>query len=1718
MRMVRVLFVVSFVSLLIGGLSVRTATPVYAATNNYLNFQARILKSGGAVVSDGDYNVEFKLYSAASGGTALWTETYTGGDKITTKNGYISASLGSLTAFPSTINWDQELWISLNIGGTGSPSWDGEMTPRMKVTGVPYAFAAAKLQRTSGSYTSTLSLQAPTVGDQIFQLQDQGAAGTYNICIQNSASCGFVTGTAANFIQNQNSSQQATSNFWLSGTGRADTSLAAPLFDTPTAGTLSVGTVTATAISIGKTGITTTVEGALTVDEAATFTGNISQTGATTFSTGTGSVSLNGNTSVTGANTFTVGTGATSLGGSLAVTGATNLNGNVTIGDATTDTLTVTAQINSDIAFANGGARTIRVTDQTAANTAGDNLSILGAWGNGSGVGGNVTIAAGGSLGTTAAGGNVNINGGTAFNASGNGGNVVITGGNAFGGGTDGTISIGTTDTSALTLGASGVTTTNSGALTVSQLLTGNLGATISGAAINLNASSNFATNINTGTSTGAVNIGNSSAGAIALQSGGAINSTAGAASTISTSTGNLTLQAGSGTVSLGTSTTLTANGALTISSGSGTALNLTSGTTGAVTLDSGTTGAINIGTNANSKAITIGNTQSSTSQTLRAGAQTITMSDANYGLTFSSSGTTSLYSGCFGNCGTYLYTNDVATQLSAFGANINGVSGTGGSITFRTNSNSTTGFRVQNSATTSILNVDTTNNSVQVAGLLDTTTAATLNIGTTNATAISLNKETNVLITDANAFRVQSAAAADTMFNVDSSSNFVKVGNDTGTGASTTLLVVDSATTAPTGTNGAIYYDTTLGRMQCYEGGAWGVCGKSTLQDSYTASTGGTTPEIRLDSTRNGVDIQDTDAGLGSSVALFAVRGSATATTLGASLFQVNNNAGVPLVGIGLGSQSASTGIDLQFGGAANRTIQILQNTSAGTGRNLTVKAGEGNTGAGGQLILQGGNGSGTDQNGGNVSITGGTGTGTGVSGLVIIGTPAYQTATNSNCATNCTISQTNIDSNGAVIINATAAGLTISMPDPTVTTAGRVVYITAANGSNDFTLSVNGGGTGNQIAMRQNTTATMIWNGSDWTAAGASSSTTLQAAYDNTLTSAGGAEILLNNTASSDGLTVRNNESNPIIGAIFETQTSIGSNLFSVNNNSTEYASNGGAETAGGSATTFPSNTWSASATGGTQATVTRENAASNYISTGQASTKVVTTGATTANQGAANQLSAALTANLKYYVSFAVKGTANFSTLDVVYSRDGTNSSTTACTTGKTVTTGSWSRITCSFTAPASGITSSNAIFIRQSDSNSNARTYYIDNLSVNVSADINHAVDGSADDAGNFATNWTAYGAGVTTARDTSVIYDTSASSRADTPNNSDRGIRNNMAITPQINTQYLVSFYARAGTGSINDLTVRYSRDGGTNFASCVDYSTQTITTASWAKITCLFTTDGTAPSNPDLIITQATAPGGTRSIYVDALSITLNSNTASNVQIGGGNEGGPTTLFTLDRASTAPIADNNDAYLGSMYYDTTTGRIQCYEADGWGACGSAPDNFVNLNPEYAGAVLNGTGVGTMTADLCANGGGLSVNTGLCASGEAKNYYKWTSPQATQQTYSIYVSYQLPSTFKGFSSDDTVQLTARVDSTTNAAVTYEMFRNEGGAITQCGTGETAVTSATDTWQTIGINGNESTGCSFGTSSANAFVIFKINLKANSNANAYVSTLSFTTTGR
>jgi hypothetical protein len=318
-----------------------------AATASTVNFQARLESSTGAIAPDGTYNVEFKLYDTLStgataqgvcSGNCKWMETRVGANMVTVTNGYLTVNLGSVTAFGAGINWDQDLYLTMNIGGTGAPSYDGEMTPRLKLTAVPYAFSAGKLSTGNGTLTSTLSLIQPTVGSQTFQIADQTAAGTYTLCVQGAATalggCAASTG-AAGYIQNTTTAQAGAnfniaSNGVIGGTLTVATSVTTPILQSAAGVALLVDSGTTGALNIG----TTANAKAITIGNA---------TGATSvvINAGTGPVSIGSNAtdhsttlgSVTGVSVTTVQAGSAGISLSAANTVAT---GNLIVGSATT--------------------------------------------------------------------------------------------------------------------------------------------------------------------------------------------------------------------------------------------------------------------------------------------------------------------------------------------------------------------------------------------------------------------------------------------------------------------------------------------------------------------------------------------------------------------------------------------------------------------------------------------------------------------------------------------------------------------------------------------------------------------------------------------------------------------------------------------------------------------------------------------------------------------------------------------------------------------------------------------------------------------------------------------------------------------------------------------------------------------------------------------------------------------------------------------------------------------------------------------------------------------------------------------------------------------------------------------------------------------------------------------------------------------------------------
>lgn len=217
----------------------------------------------------------------------------------------------------------------------------------------------------------------------------------------------------------------------------------------------------------------------------------------------------------------------------------------------------------------------------------------------------------------------------------------------------------------------------------------------------------------------------------------------------------------------------------------------------------------------------------------------------------------------------------------------------------------------------------------------------------------------TNTLRVDsASALQIQNAAATNTLLKIDTSANIVQVGSAT-TDATANVFVVDSYNNAtdPTGTTGAIYYNTSLNKFRCYQGGAWTDCvgagGGSTLQAAYDTSS---SPATITTTASKGVSLV---AGAAPTADMFSIDNSANPTvTDGVDGARITYSGGAAAVeGAGLrvdytpGSTSGGTwnGIKIvanatgAVAGVTSYALRLDGPTTPGAGTEVATRIGTG-------------------------------------------------------------------------------------------------------------------------------------------------------------------------------------------------------------------------------------------------------------------------------------------------------------------------------------------------------------------------------------------------------------------------------------------------------------------------------------------------------------------------------------------------------------------------------------------------------------------------------------------------------------------------------------------------------------------------------------------------------------------------------------------------------
>ncbi len=253
----------------------------------------------------------------------------------------------------------------------------------------------------------------------------------------------------------------------------------------------------------------------------------------------------------------------------------------------------------------------------------------------------------------------------------------------------------------------------------------------------------------------------------------------------------------------------------------------------------------------------------------------------------------------------------------------------------------------------------------------------------------------------------------------------------------------------------------------------------------------------------------------------------------------------------------------------------------------------------------------------------------------------------------------------------------------------------------------------------------------------------------------------------------------------------------------------------------------------------------------------------------------------------------------------------------------------------------------------------------------------------------------------------------------------------------------------------------------------------------------------------------------------------FNVDTANSVvSIGASDTTGTVLVLDTKTDSGDPSGTN-----GAIYYNSNLGKFRCYQGGAWTDCiGSGTDNIsmssngiilsgnarttrtATLIPEFSGATFTGDGSnnnGSLSSDFCSGSSRLSINTSYCGATEDRNYYQWTTTQASAQDYDIYVRFRMPS---DYSSGSMTNLTATAWGTSTATESAVLTLYSPGSSTPCTTTSNLVT-GDGAWDTSTVASPVS-GC---TLAANDIVTVRIHLVAGQNKFVRMGQFSFTYRG-
>ena len=338
-RTLSLAFVFVFLVIVIVGMSSYLAAEA-TGSNCQSNVQGYVVaKNVGTNVATGSYSFTFSIYTVASGGSAVWTET----KSITVTDGIFQTNLGDTTSLPGSVDFNTDnIYLGINFNS------DGEMSPRVRFTATPYAMNAEKVGGlTVTNTTGTLTVPA---GKTISFGGAFSTSGTNDVAFTTAAATALTlptTGTLATLAGTEILTNKTigSTGVTFSGATTDITTASGESLDVVAAGAGIINLNDAVTITGTTTLSTLTSAAAVAIGINSGTTGaiNIGDDGsAETISIGTGAAAKTvvfGSTNTTSTSTFQSGTGGITLAVAGTATTGTVQVGAGGVGSTTPDLL-----------------------------------------------------------------------------------------------------------------------------------------------------------------------------------------------------------------------------------------------------------------------------------------------------------------------------------------------------------------------------------------------------------------------------------------------------------------------------------------------------------------------------------------------------------------------------------------------------------------------------------------------------------------------------------------------------------------------------------------------------------------------------------------------------------------------------------------------------------------------------------------------------------------------------------------------------------------------------------------------------------------------------------------------------------------------------------------------------------------------------------------------------------------------------------------------------------------------------------------------------------------------------------------------------------------------------------------------------------------------------------------------------------------------------------